>query len=178
MRLGSRFAECRKNEFAMCDVKSRLLTLTEAVQWKKSLVSAGKKLVVTNGCFDIMHRGHVSYLEGARKLGDALLVLLNSDASVRALKGASRPVVCEDDRAFMLNSLRCVDRVVIFDSQRCNVELAALAPEIYVKAGDYTVETLDPAERQALLDSGTEIVFMPFVPGLSTSSIIEKIKRD
>ena len=162
----------------MCDVKSRLLTLEEAVQWKKSLVAEGKKLVVTNGCFDLMHRGHASYLEGARKLGDALLVLLNSDASVRALKGASRPVVNEEDRAFMLNSLRCVDRVVIFDSQRCNAELAALAPEVYVKAGDYTVETLDPVERQALFDSKTEIVFMPFVPGLSTSSIIEKIKRD
>ena len=162
----------------MCDVQSRLLSLDDAVVWKKELESAGKRLVVTNGCFDIMHRGHASYLEGARNLGDALLVLLNSDASVRALKGESRPIVCEDDRAFMLNSLRCVDRVVIFDSQRCNKELSALAPEIYVKAGDYTVETLDPAERQALFDSGTEIVFMPFVPGLSTSSIIEKIKKN
>lgn len=161
----------------MCEVKDRLLSLEEAVEWKKSLNASGKKLVVTNGCFDIMHRGHASYLEGARKLGDALLVLLNSDASVRALKGDSRPVVCEEDRAFMLNSLRCVDRAVIFDSQRCDRELAALAPDIYVKAGDYTVETLDPTERKALLDSGTEIVFMPFVPGLSTSSIIDKIKQ-
>ena len=159
-------------------MQSRLLSLDDAVAWKKELESAGKRLVVTNGCFDIMHRGHASYLEGARNLGDALLVLLNSDASVRALKGESRPIVYEDDRAFMLNSLRCVDRVVIFDSQRCNKELSALAPEIYVKAGDYTVETLDPAERQALFDSGTEIVFMPFVPGLSTSSIIEKIKKN
>ena len=161
----------------MCDVKSRLLSLSDAVEWKKSLAASGKRLVVTNGCFDIMHRGHVSYLEGARNLGDALLVLLNSDASVRALKGESRPVVCEDDRAFMLNSLRCVDRVVIFDGQRCDKELAALAPDIYVKAGDYTVETLDKTERQALFDAETEIVFMPFVPGLSTSSIIEKIKQ-
>lgn len=162
----------------MCDVKSRLLTLDEAVVWKKSLESSGKRLVVTNGCFDIMHRGHASYLEGARNIGDALLVLLNSDASVRALKGDSRPIVCEEDRAFMLNSLRCVDRVVIFNSQRCDKELAALAPEIYVKAGDYTVETLDADERQALLSSGTQIVFMPFVPGLSTSNIIDKIKQN
>ena len=161
----------------MCEVKDRLLSLEEAVEWKKSLNASEKKLVVTNGCFDIMHRGHASYLEGARKLGDALLVLLNSDASVRSLKGESRPVVCEEDRAFMLNSLRCVDRAVIFDSRRCDRELAALAPDIYVKAGDYTVETLDPTERKALLDSGTEIVFMPFVPGLSTSSIIDKIKQ-
>lgn len=161
----------------MCDVKSRLLSLPEAVEWKKSLAACGKKLVVTNGCFDIMHRGHASYLEGARNQGDALLVLVNSDASVRALKGESRPVVCEEDRAFMLNSLRCVDRVVIFDSQRCDKELAAISPDIYVKAGDYTVETLDKTERHALLDAGTKIVFMPFVPGLSTSSIIEKIKQ-
>ena len=161
----------------MCDVKSRLLSLPEAVEWKKSLAACGKKLVVTNGCFDIMHRGHASYLEGARNQGDALLVLVNSDASVRALKGESRPVVCEEDRAFMLNSLRCVDRVVIFESQRCDKELAAISPDIYVKAGDYTVETLDKTERHALLDAGTKIVFMPFVPGLSTSSIIEKIKQ-
>lgn len=162
----------------MCDVQSRLLSLEDAVAWKKDLESSGKRLVVTNGCFDIMHRGHASYLEGARKLGDALLVLLNSDASVRALKGENRPVVCEDDRAFMLNSLRCVDRVVIFDSRRCDKELSALAPDVYVKAGDYTVETLDPVERQALWESDTEIVFMPFVPGLSTSNIIEKIKKN
>lgn len=161
----------------MCDVNSRLLTLSEAVEWRKTLAASGKKLVVTNGCFDIMHRGHASYLEGAGKLGDAMLILLNSDASVRALKGETRPVVCENDRAFMLNSLRCVDRVVIFDSQRCDKELAAIAPDIYVKAGDYTVETLDPAERQALFDAGTKIVFMPFVPGLSTSNIIDKIKQ-
>ncbi|MBO5765025.1 MAG: adenylyltransferase/cytidyltransferase family protein [Lentisphaeria bacterium] len=162
----------------MCDVKSRLLSLEEASNWRRELAEQGKKLVVTNGCFDIMHRGHASYLESARKLGDAMLILLNSDASVRALKGASRPVVCEDDRAFMLNSLRCVDRVVIFNSSRCDKELAALAPDIYVKAGDYTVETLEASERDALLKSGTEIKFMPFVPGLSTSSIIEKIKKD
>ena len=161
----------------MCDVKSRLLSLEEAVEWKKNLNAEGGKLVVTNGCFDIMHRGHASYLEGARSLGDALLVLLNSDASVRALKGESRPVVTEEDRAFMLNSLRCVDRVVIFDSARCDKELAAIAPEVYVKAGDYTVETLDASERGALLEANTEIVFMPFVPGLSTSSIIDKIKN-
>lgn len=161
----------------MIDVADRLLSLADAVAWRESLRKEGRKLVVTNGCFDIMHRGHASYLEGARKLGDAMLILLNSDASVRALKGESRPIVCEDDRAFMLNSLRCVDRVVIFNSSRCDKELAAIAPDVYVKAGDYTVETLDPSERQALFDSGTEIVFMPFVAGLSTTNVIDKIKN-
>ncbi len=161
----------------MIDVADRLLSLADAVAWRESLRKEGRKLVVTNGCFDIMHRGHASYLEGARKLGDAMLILLNSDASVRALKGESRPIVCEDDRAFMLNSLRCVDRVVIFNSSRCDKELAAIAPDVYVKAGDYTVETLDPSERQALFDSGTEIIFMPFVAGLSTTNVIDKIKN-
>ena len=161
----------------MIDAADRLLSLADAAAWRESLRKEGKKLVVTNGCFDIMHRGHASYLEGARKLGDAVLILLNSDESVRALKGESRPIVCEDDRAFMLNSLRCVDRVVIFNSPRCDKELKAIAPDVYVKAGDYTVETLDPTERQALFDSGTEIVFMPFVAGLSTTNVIEKIKN-
>ena len=161
----------------MIDAADRLLSLADAAAWRESLRKEGKKLVVTNGCFDIMHRGHASYLEGARKLGDAMLILLNSDESVRALKGERRPIVCEDDRAFMLNSLRCVDRVVIFNSSRCDKELKAIAPDVYVKAGDYTVETLDPTERQALFDSGTEIVFMPFVAGLSTTNVIEKIKN-
>lgn len=161
----------------MIDVADRLISLEEAVEWRKTLVDESKKLVVTNGCFDIMHRGHASYLEGARKHGDAMLILLNSDESVRALKGDSRPIVNEDDRAFMLNSLRCVDRVVIFNSSRCDKELRAIAPDVYVKAGDYTVETLDAGERQALLDSGTDIVFMPFIAGLSTTNVIEKIKN-
>lgn len=157
------------------DPESALLTLEEAVKWRENLRSEGRRLAVTNGCFDLMHRGHATYLGQARNCADALLVLLNSDASVRSLKGETRPLVCETDRAYMLNSLRCVDRVVIFDSSRCDRELAALAPDVYVKAGDYTLEKLDPGERKALLDAGTEIVFMPFIPGLSTTGIVEKI---
>lgn len=159
------------------DPAAALLTLEEAVSWRKSLALDGKRLAVTNGCFDIMHRGHAEYLSRARNCADALLVLLNSDASVSSLKGPTRPLVSQDDRAFLLNSLRAVDRVVIFDSSRCDKELAALFPDVYVKAGDYTLEKLDPGEREALLNAGTEIVFMPFVEGLSTSSLVEKIIR-
>ena len=156
--------------------ESRILTLEEAVKWRKELREKNRTLAVTNGCFDLMHRGHASYLAEAGNGADALLVLINSDASVRALKGESRPVVTEHDRAFMLASLRSVDRVVIFDSSRCDRELAALSPDIYVKAGDYTIETLDPGERNALTAAGTKIVFMPFIPGLSTTGIVEKIR--
>ena len=136
----------------MKDPEKCLLSLEEAVIWRKELRCAGKRLVVTNGCFDLVHRGHASYLLEAAKLGDELLVLINSDASVKALKGDSRPIVSEADRAYLLAALESVSRVVIFNSSRCDRELAALQPDIYAKAGDYTIETLDAGERAALLD--------------------------
>ena len=108
-------------------------------------------------------------------LGDALLLLVNSDNSVRSLKGPSRPVVAENDRAFLLSSLEAVDMVVIFDGQRCDHELRLLAPDIYVKGGDYTVDTLDPAELAALRANDTEIVFKPFINGFSTTELIRRI---
>ena len=159
----------------MNDAGSCLLTLSEAVAWRESLRKDNRRLVITNGCFDILHRGHASYLAQARELGDALLVLINTDRSVRELKGDKRPVVCEEDRAFLLNSLKSVDRVVLFDDKRCTRELAALAPDIYVKAGDYTLETLAQDERQALESCGSKIVFMSFVANRSTTGVIEKI---
>ena len=152
-----------------------LLSLAAAREWREELRKAGKKLVVTNGCFDIMHRGHAAYLREARLQGDALLVLINSDASVRVLKGPARPVVGETDRAYMLSALSAVDRVVIFDSPRCDRELAALAPDVYVKGGDYTLDKLDPGERGALEAAGSKIVFKPFIPGFSTTTLIERI---
>ena len=152
-----------------------LLTLDAARKWRESLRAAGKKLVVTNGCFDIMHRGHAAYLREARMQGDALLVLINSDASVKKLKGEKRPVVSEADRAYMLCALSSVDRVVIFDCLRCDRELAAIAPDVYVKGGDYTLDKLDPTERAALEKAGTKIVFKPFIPGFSTTTLIRRI---
>jgi len=158
------------------DPASLVMTLGEAVKWRNALRAAGKTLAVTNGCFDIMHRGHAEYLHQSRELAGALLVLINSDASVRALKGPARPIVPQEHRAYMLASLRAVDAVVVFDSSRCDTELAALAPDIYVKGGDYTPESLDPGERVALLAAGTEIVIKPFIPGFSTTDIIRRIK--
>ena len=157
--------------------ESRVMTLDAAVAWRASLRADGKKLVVTNGCFDLLHRGHAEYLARSRSLGDALLVLVNSDASVRALKGPSRPVVDEVSRTLLLCSLRAVDAAVIFDAPRCHRELAALAPDIYVKGGDYTVEQLDPDERAALFAAHTQIVFQPFVDGFSTTRLLDRIKE-
>ena len=152
-----------------------IFSLDEAVKWRNSLRKEGKTLVVTNGCFDLLHRGHASYLIEAAKLGDALLVLVNSDASVRALKGETRPLVSEKDRCYLLCALESVSATVIFDDSRCAAELAALEPDVYAKAGDYTLEKLDPSERSALEKSGAKIVFMPFVNGFSTTNIVEKI---
>ena len=103
-------------------------------------------------------------------------MLINSDASVRELKGNLRPLISEKDRAYMLGALASVDKVVIFNSQRCDRELDAIAPDIYTKAGDYTLEKLDPVERAVLEKHHTKIVFMPFVQGFSTTGIVEKIK--
>ena len=162
---------------ASSDPASRILSLEDAVRWRQSLREMGCPLVVTNGCFDLLHRGHAQYLHESRELGGALLILVNSDASVRQLKGPTRPVVDEYNRAYLLCSLRAVDAAVIFDSPRCTAELAALAPDIYVKGGDYTLDKLDPEERGALLAAGTQIVFKPFVNGFSTTGLIERILR-
>ena len=162
--------------FKMSDIAENILSLEEAVEWRKAMKEKGLSVAVTNGCFDLLHRGHAVYLDAARKEADALLVLVNSDSSVRALKGPERPLQNEEDRAFLLCSLKAVDKTVIFDSPRCDRELEALAPDVYVKGGDYTEESLDPGERAALKKSGSRIVFISFVPGRSSTNIIRKMK--
>ena len=156
----------------------KVMSLSDALEWRETLRRRGIKLAVTNGCFDLLHRGHVEYLDSARRAADALLVLVNSDNSVRALKGPTRPLNDEYSRAFVLSGLAAVDATVVFDSERCTAELSALAPDVYVKGGDYTVETLDPGERQALQDNNTEILFIPFVQGFSTTGTINKMHNN
>jgi rfaE bifunctional protein nucleotidyltransferase chain/domain len=157
----------------------RLLSLAAAVARRRQLAKAGGKLVLTNGVFDLLHPGHASYLEQARKLAGKdgmLFVALNSDASVRELKGPLRPVMDEKSRAFILGQLRAVDAVVIFRGKRLADEITALEPDIYCKAGDYTLETLDPTERAALGFTGAQVVFLPFLKGFSTTKLIARIK--
>jgi len=139
------------------------------------LRAAGKKLVVTNGCFDLLHVGHVRYLQAARALGDLLAVGLNGDRSVRELKGNGRPITAESDRAEVLAALQCVDLVTIFPQTRATQFIAAIKPAIYVKGGDYSSETLDKEERAVLKEIGAEIRIIPFEAGYSTSRLLEQI---
>lgn len=154
----------------------KLMTLAQAVAAHAVLRNAGRRLVLTNGVFDLLHTGHLYYLQKARALGDALFIALNADASVRQLKGPLRPVQGEIERAYALGALSCVDGVVIFGEKRLTNEIRALRPDVYAKAGDYTLEKLDPGERAALKEAGARIEFLPFLPGFSTTALIAKIK--
>ena len=136
---------------------------------------AGKRLVVTNGCFDLLHAGHVIYLEQAAALGDLLLVGCNGDESVRQLKGEGRPLNPEADRALVLSALESVGSVAVFSERRAEDFLRLAKPDVYVKGGDYTPETLDAGERVAVESGGGEIVIIPFVPGKSTTDIIQRM---
>ncbi|MFZ9977635.1 MAG: D-glycero-beta-D-manno-heptose 1-phosphate adenylyltransferase [Candidatus Kapaibacteriota bacterium] len=134
----------------------------------------GKKIVFTNGCFDILHRGHVTYLQQARELGDLLIVGINSDASVKRLKGQERPVNMLEDRAFVLSALKSVDYVIPFDDDTPLNLIMSIMPDILVKGGDYTIERIIGA--QEVLAHGGRVEIIPFVPGKSTSSLIDVIK--
>jgi rfaE bifunctional protein nucleotidyltransferase chain/domain len=148
----------------------RLAAIADAMR------AEGRKLVLTNGCFDLLHVGHVHYLQAARALGDALVVALNGDDSVRELKGAGRPLNIEGDRAEVVAALECVDHVVIFQEVRVTRLIERVRPSIYVKGGDYTRASLDPEERAALEKIGTEVRIVPFEQGHSTSGLIERMK--
>ena len=154
----------------------KLLTLADAVAARAKLRVAGKRVVLTNGIFDLLHTGHLFYLQQARALGDALFIALNSDASTRALKGPARPVQAEEQRAYALGALACVDAVLVFRESRLTAEIRALRPDVYCKAGDYTLDKLNPEERAALEEVGARIEFMPFLAGFSTTALIARIR--
>jgi rfaE bifunctional protein nucleotidyltransferase chain/domain len=157
---------------------AKIVGLEELSQRSRQLHAAGKKLVATNGCFDLLHLGHVRYLQAARALGDLLAVGLNGDRSVRELKGEGRPITAEADRAEILAALDCVDLVTIFPQTRATRFIVASHPAIYVKGGDYNSETLDEEERAVLKKIGAEIRFIPFETGYSTSGLLAKICKD
>jgi rfaE bifunctional protein nucleotidyltransferase chain/domain len=136
---------------------------------------AGRKVVATNGCFDLLHVGHIRYLQNARALGDLLVVGLNGDGSVRELKGAPRPITPERERAEILAALQCVDLVTIFPQTRATQFIIAARPAIYVKGGDYKHETLDTEERAILKEVGAEIRLLSFENGYSSSRLINQI---
>ncbi len=140
-----------------------------------SLHKDGKTVVTTNGCFDILHVGHVRYLQKTKSFADKLIVLLNSDKSVRAIKGPTRPVNNEDDRAEILCALACVDYVVLFDENSPRNLLDEMKPDVYTKGADYTMETLPEAD--IMRKNGTRVEFISFVEGKSTTNIINKINK-
>ena len=154
-----------------------LVSVDEALRLAAAWRAEGKRIVFANGCFDLLHVGHVRYLEAARALGDVLVVGLNGDRSVRELKGPGRPLAPEKQRAAVLAALSCVDAVVIFPQVRAHRFLAAVRPDIYVKGGDYRPETLFGRERAVLTAIGSKIRILPFVKGFSTTRLIEKIRK-
>jgi rfaE bifunctional protein nucleotidyltransferase chain/domain len=158
-------------------MNAKILDMNELTQRVRELHAAGKKLVVTNGCFDLLHVGHVRYLQAARALGDALAVGVNSDGSVRELKGPCRPVNNERDRAEVLAALECVDFVAIFPEMRATQFIRASMPAIYAKGGDYTSETLNAEEQTLLKEIGAEIRILPFVDGYSTTRLLEQLRK-
>lgn len=157
-------------------MNEKVVNKTQLASIAERLRRDGHKLVLTNGCFDLLHVGHVRYLQAARGLGDALVVAINGDASVRTLKGAGRPLNNEDDRAEIIASLQCVDYAVIFPEIRVTGLIEEIRPAIYVKGGDYTPRSLDPEEHAALEKIGAEIRILPFEESYSTSRLIGKMR--
>jgi len=157
------------NEF-----EGKILSAAAMRAERDRLHAEGKKLVFTNGCFDILHAGHVRYLTAAEAMGDFLVIGLNSDASVRRLKGEGRPIVSEADRAEVLDALRAVDIVTIFDEPTAEELVRLVRPNVYVKGGDYSLDTLP--EAKIVQAAGGRVEFIPFLEGHSTTGVIERIK--
>lgn len=155
----------------------KIISWEHLPEWRAGLRAQGRRLVVTNGCFDLLHRGHVTYLESARNLADALMVGVNSDASVSELKGPQRPVNCEEDRAAVLAALESVAGVCVFTDRTALRFLSVVQPDIYAKGGDYTIDTINQEERRLVEGLGGKVVVLPVVPGKSTTSLLAKIAR-
>ncbi len=153
----------------------QILTKNVLIEVINDLKENNVKIAATNGCFDILHVGHVKYLKEAKKCGDVLVVGLNSDVSVKMLKGETRPINPQSDRAQVLAALNCVDYVVIFDEISPIELLKSIKPDVYVKGADYTLETLP--EAKPLLTLGIDIKFVDLVLGKSTSNIIKKSQK-
>ena len=156
-------------------MKRKILTLEELLSERARLRANGTKVVFTNGVFDLLHVGHIRYLQHARTFGDVLIVAVNSDRSVRELKGAGRPIVSEDERTEVLAALRTVDYVTVFDDVSPRSLIKQLLPDVLVKGGDYGLNEIHG--REEVEAAGGKVISLPFVAGASTSSIVERIKQ-
>ena len=156
-------------------MSGRIVSIDELLDEREHLRAQGRQLVFTNGCFDILHVGHVRYLTSARALGDALLVAVNSDRSVRGLKGAGRPVMNEQERAELLAALSAVDYVTIFEEESPRRLIAKIQPDVLVKGGDYQLDEIHG--REEVEAAGGRVISLPFIDGASTTNIIERILK-
>lgn len=153
----------------------KILSRDELIRERERLRGERKRVVFTNGCFDLLHPGHVRYLKEARAIGDVLIVALNSDRSVRALKGEGRPILSEEERAEVMAALESVDYVTIFDEETPRELIAALLPDVLVKGGDWAIEHI--VGREEVEQAGGKVLSLPFVKGSSTSDIIQRILK-
>ena len=153
----------------------KIVTQQEITEIVKNGQKNGKTFAATNGCFDILHIGHVRYLQKSKTFADYLIVMLNSDISVKQIKGADRPINCEEDRAELLTALSCVDYVVLFEEKSPAELLEKIKPDIYTKGADYTIDTLP--ERNVVLKNNIKVQFIEFVKGKSTTNVINKINN-
>lgn len=156
-------------------MKEKIKTKEDLHRIVEDLKKKGKRIVFTNGCFDLLHLGHIRYLEKAKSLGDILVVGVNSDRSVQSLKGPERPILPEEERAEILSGLECVDYITLFDELTPLELISSLQPHILVKGGDWAKETT--VGREVVERSGGEVVILPFVEGSSTSNLIETILK-
>lgn len=164
-------------ENGLVNFREKIIPWESLPEWRAALRARGERLVVTNGCFDLLHPGHVFYLEAARQLGDALLIGLNGDASVRELKGPGRPVNSQEDRAVVLAALESVSGVCIFSERGAARFLSRAEPDVYVKGGDYTLETMNQEERRLVEQHGGKVAVIAFTPDKSTTALLKKISQ-
>ena len=157
-------------------IPNNFISMEEACSKRDEIKKNGKTLVLTNGCFDLLHAGHVYSLSQASKLGDHLWVALNSDSSIKRIKGFERPIVNEIERAYMLKSLSFVHQVILFDSITLEKEIGILKPDFYVKSSDYNLDSINLLEKAALSKANTKIEFVDLLKGKSTSDLISRIK--
>jgi rfaE bifunctional protein nucleotidyltransferase chain/domain len=160
--------------------KSKVLSRQELARLSTQMRAEGRRLVLTNGCFDLLHAGHIRYLAAARELGDALAVALNGDDSVRRLKGSGRPLNSAEDRAEVLGALADVDFITVFDEDEASGVIAEVRPAIYVKGGDYEANPGSPRfppEGAIVAGYGGEIAILPYLPGRSTSDLIDRVRH-
>ena len=160
----------------LLSIKSKIYTLSELIEQSKIWRSKGDKIVFTNGCFDLVHRGHVEVLANTADLGDRLIIGLNTDTSIHKLKGEKRPIIDENSRAILLASLQFIDAIVLFSEATPYQLIEAILPDILAKGGDYKVEEI--TGHELVLRNGGEVILVPFIDGFSTSNIINKIKQD